>query len=380
MTRPDSLTRTRALVEQGISEGLHIGAQLYASQNGSPVAEVAMGEARPGVPMSRDTLMVWMSCSKPVTAVAIAQQWERGRLRLDDRIADHVPEFGKNGKEPVTIRHVLTHTAGFRWVILGDPGLTWAQIIARIAEARQERDWVAGRTAGYSPQVSWYLLGEIVRRLDGRDFGRYVREEIFEPLGMRDSWLALPPDRYRAYGDRIGIMQRTDKGPPTDAGMDTEQAAAACRPASGCRGPMPELARFYEMLLAGGTLNGHGIISPQTVEALTARHRVGQHDRTFNHIMDWGLGFLINSAQYGEATAPYGYGPHASPRTYGHGGNQSSVAFADPENGLAAAIVFNGMPGEPAHQRRMRGVMKALYEDLGLPPATPTSSGEPIGS
>jgi CubicO group peptidase (beta-lactamase class C family) len=228
--------------------------------------------------------------------------------------------------------------------------------------------------------VSWYLLGEIVRRLDGREFGRYVREEIFEPLGMRDSWLTLPPDHYRAYGDRIGVMQRTEKGPRTDAGMDSETAAAACRPASGCRGPMRELARFYEMLLAGGTLAGRRIISPQTVEAMTARHRVGQHDRTFNHVMDWGLGFLINSAQYGEATAPYGYGPHASPRTYGHGGNQSSVAFADPENGLAAALVFNGMPGEAPHQRRMRAALTALYEDLGLsqtprvPPETSDTS------
>src|SRR6478609_4508309 len=101
MTRADTLPNTRALVEQGLSEGLHIGAQLYASRNGTPVADLTIGEARPGVPMSPDTLMVWMSCSKPVTAVAVAQQWERQKLRLDDRVADHIPEFGKNGKEPV---------------------------------------------------------------------------------------------------------------------------------------------------------------------------------------------------------------------------------------------------------------------------------------
>src|SRR3954467_2273963 len=137
MTRTDTLPKTRAVIERGLSEGLQIGAQLYASHNGAPVADLAIGEARPGVPMSPDTLMVWMSCSKPVTAVAVAQQWERGRLRLDDRVADHIAEFGKNGKEPVTIRHVLTHTAGFRWVVLGGPELTWDATIARICEARQ---------------------------------------------------------------------------------------------------------------------------------------------------------------------------------------------------------------------------------------------------
>ena len=63
---------------------------------------------------------------------------------------------------------------------------------------------------------------------------------------------------------------------------------------------------------------------------------------------------------------PYAYGPHASLRTFGHGGNQSSIAFADPVHALAVAIIFNGMPGEAAHQRRMHNVLTGLYEDLGM--------------
>src|SRR5436190_219881 len=107
------LDTTSEAIEAGIEVGLHIGAQLFVSRHGQPVADLAFGQSRPGVAMSADSLMIWMSCSKPVTAVAVAQQWERGRLKLDDRIADHIPEFGRNGKEAVTIRHVLTHTAGF---------------------------------------------------------------------------------------------------------------------------------------------------------------------------------------------------------------------------------------------------------------------------
>jgi CubicO group peptidase (beta-lactamase class C family) len=113
-------------------------------------------------------------------------------------------------------------------------------------------------------------------------------------------------------------------------------------------------------------LNGHQVLRPQTVEALVARHRAGMYDHTFKHVLDFGLGFVLNSNQYDVDTVPYGYGPHASPRTFGHSGMQSSCAFADPENGIAAALVFNGTPGEAAHDRRIRAVLTRMYEELGL--------------
>jgi CubicO group peptidase (beta-lactamase class C family) len=316
--------------------------------------------------MTPDTVMLWMSATKPVAAVAIAQLWEQNKLGLDDPIARHIPEFAQNDKQAITIRHVLTHTAGIRWIETGWPTAPWDQIIAKICAMRIERDWTPGKKAGYSAFVTWFLLAEIVQRLDGRDFAQYVRQEIFEPLGMNDSWIAMPPEIYRSYGNRLGVMQKTEDGKITDFGMDTEAACTHARPSGSGHGPIRELGRFYEMLLAGGTLNGHRIISPQTVEALVARHRVGMFDQTFKHVMDWGLGFVINSNQYGAETVPYGYGPHASSRTYGHSGYQSSSAFADPEKGLAVAMVFNGTPGEVAHDRRIREILTALYEDLGL--------------
>ena len=82
--------------------------------------------------------------------------------------------------------------------------------------------------------------------------------------------------------------------------------------------------------------------------------------------MDWGLGIIIDSNRYGDDTVPYGYGRSSSPRTFGHGGSQSSIAFADPDCRLVVAAVFNGMPGEAKHDARMRAVLAALYEDLGL--------------
>jgi CubicO group peptidase (beta-lactamase class C family) len=118
--------------------------------------------------------------------------------------------------------------------------------------------------------------------------------------------------------------------------------------------------------------HGQKMLTPQTTEALTARHRAGIQDLTFKHIVDWGLGFILNSAQYNQPTLPYAFGPYASLRTFGHGGNQSSIGMCDPDKALVVALIFNGMPGETAHQRRIRNVMTGIYEDLRLVSANPT--------
>ena len=356
---------TEVLCEQ-LAAGLHIGAQVYVSHRGLVVADFGLGESRPGVPMSDDTLMLWLSATKPVGSVAIAQLWDRGLLALDDPVARHISEFARNGKDAITIRQILTHTAGIRWTDTGWPQASWDQIIAKICAMPIERDWVPGAKAGYNANVSWFMLGEIVRRLDGRDYASYVRRAIFEPLDMNDSWIAMPPEIYEGYETRLGIMQKTEGGQATDLGLDSQAACANARPSSSGHGPMRELGRFYEMLLAGGTLNGRRIISPQTVELLVSRQRRGMYDHTFRHVMDWGLGFVLNSNRYGAETVPYGYGRYASDRTYGHGGMQSSSAFADPDNALAVAIVCNGTPGEAAHDKRMRAVHSAIYQDLKL--------------
>lgn len=362
----NQIPRTAELIAEQMRAGLHIGAQVFVSREGQTLADFALGESRPGVAMTPDTIMLWMSATKPTGAVAIAQLWERGRLDLDDPVARHIPEFAQNGKEHITIRHILTHTAGIRWIETGWPHASFDEVVAKVCAMKAERDWVPGRKAGYSAYVSWYMLAEIVRRLDGRDYATYIRDEIFLPLRMDDCWIAMSPEVYRDYGLRLGIMQKTEGGKVVDLGLDTEAACTNPRPSGSGHGPMRQLARFYQMLLGHGSLDGTRILLPQTVEALVARQRAGMYDHTFKHILDFGLGFVLNSNQYGIDTVPYGYGPHASPRTFGHSGMQSSCAFADPENGLAVAVVFNGTPGEGAHDRRIRAVLESMYHELGI--------------
>src|SRR5687768_13343448 len=99
----DLLPRTHGILQHGIDKGLQVGAQLFLGRAAGTLADFALGEARPGVAMRPDTMMIWMSACKPVAAVGIAQLWEQGRLDLDDRVARHIAEFASRGKEDVTI-------------------------------------------------------------------------------------------------------------------------------------------------------------------------------------------------------------------------------------------------------------------------------------
>jgi CubicO group peptidase (beta-lactamase class C family) len=355
-----SLPRTVALLEKLQQNKVQIGSQFYLSRHGKPLADFALGQARAGVPMTTDTLMIWFSSTKAITAVAVAQQWERGKLDLDDPVAKYIPEFGNRGKEAITIRHVLTHRGGFRFADGRNAALTRSmeENLKLIYQAELESGWAPGQKAGYHPTSSWFILGELVQRLGKRPFPRYVREEIFVPLGMQDCWVGMPAERWRAYGQRIGFMHATAGGntQPTPV-PNSEQFNTNCLPGANGRGPVRELGRFYEMLLNRGQLNGKRILSPQTVEAITARQRTGMRDETFGITIDWGLGFIVDA---------FLYGSHCSDRAFGHAGAQSSVGFCDPEYGLVVALVLNGMPGPKPHNQRMLDLANAIYLDLGL--------------
>jgi CubicO group peptidase (beta-lactamase class C family) len=357
-----SLSRTGALINQGMADGLHIGAQLWVSLDGVPAADEAFGDARPGVQMQADTLMPWLSSGKPVTAIAIGQLWEKGTLDVNDPVARFIPDFAVNGKEKITLRHLLTHTAGIRGTQTGWPEGTWEQIIPSICRMRIEPGWIVGEKAGYHAATSWFVLAEVVQRVTGLSFSKYIDKNVFQTCGMADCHVAMAPETASAYGDQLGTMWNTQATPPAEAGFETPPRRALVSPGAGLRGPIRELGKLYEALLAGNA----DLLHSTTIAALTARHRTGLLDHTFKTVVDWGLGFIINSWFYGNENLPYSYGPLASRRTFGHSGAQSSTAFADPERKLVVAAVFNGMCGEVRHARRQRDLCATIYEDLGL--------------
>lgn len=360
------LPRLTAELETGISDGLHLGGQIYISHSGTIVADFAFGVSQPDVPVTTDMLFPWMSASKPLAAISIAQLMERSLIDLDQPVARYIPEFAVNGKSAITIRHLLTHTCGIRGHGREIPGTPWDEILSRICQMPIEPNWIPGQRAGYHIASSWFVLGELVRRLDGRTYSQYIRDQICIPLGMDDTWVGMPLQKFSQYGSRIGWMYLTERGARSVHEWHTAQICHWCSPGGGGRGPARDLGRFYEMLLNGGEGPRGTVLSAPLVALFTRRHRVGLLDETFQHKMDWGLGFIVNSNHYGDRTVPYSFGTLCSPETFGHGGFQSSCGYADPACQLVVAVILNGTPGEARHSKRIRMINTAIYEDLDL--------------
>ncbi|MFQ3670612.1 MAG: serine hydrolase domain-containing protein, partial [Verrucomicrobiia bacterium] len=362
-----TLPRTTNCILDGIARGLHYGAQLYVSLGRQPVACLALGQARPGQALTVDHHLGWLSSGKPVTAAALMILVECGRADLDEPVADFIPEFAAEGKGSITLRHLLTHTAGLRNAEGASAAPSWDQIIARICRARPEKDWVPGKRAGYHYTVSWFILAEVIQRLSGQPYNTFIRQHFFEPLGCPEVGCQLSAEQWETMSDRLAPMHVVGPtGLQPHPTLDSRNEALKCKPGSGMRGPVMALGRFYEMLLNEGRWEDRQLLDPRSVSQMTRRQRHGMVDETFKFPLDWGLGFIINDPQGHGDHMPYGFGRYASPETFGHGGLQSSSGFADPRHRLAVGIIFNGQPGEAAHQQRIREVTAALYEDLGL--------------
>jgi CubicO group peptidase (beta-lactamase class C family) len=357
-------SQTLEEVDRGIRAGDHVGAQLAVSVAGETLLDTAVGMNEPFQPLEKEHLMLWLSACKPVGGVAAGILMDRGQLDLDRPVAEWIPEFGTKRKEGITPRHLLTHTAGIRGATLGWTPRPWEEIIGRICYSRPEPHWPPGEMAGYHVDSAWYLLGELVRLIDGRPYDVFVREEIFLPLDMPGCWVGLPEEAYEDWEDRIATMYDTSNGMPTEQeDLNSKASVVCCRPGGNGRGPAREFLKFYEAMLAM-TRGEDGILKAETAKDLVSLHREGMFDKTFHQTIDWGLGFMRQSDQYAPGEVPYQFGSHASREAFGHCGNQSTAAFCDPAHDLCVAVLLNGMPGEERHQIRMRSLLDALYRDL----------------
>ena len=367
-----ALPKTFSVIQAGIERGLHSGFQIFVSLRGEVIADTGVGDAGlrgingPPRPMTANSLVLWLSAGKPLTAAAVLQLVENKRLELETAVASVIPEFAAGGKESITMRHLLTHTGGFRNVETGWPKTSWDEAVSRVCAAPIEEGWQIGETAGYHPSSSWFILGEIIARVSGRPFSDYLREEVCEPLGMLDTWNGMPSGFRSQNEERLGGLSQRERGKTELLPWHDELHCAAASPGVNTRGPVRELGRFYESLLGGLRDDACPILSQESVSLLTERHREGKFDETLRHQVDFGLGTIVNSNRYGAETVPYGFGRFCSEGTFGHGGAQSSIGFGDLQNELVVAWAANVRAGEGQHQRRNREINSAIYEDLGL--------------
>jgi CubicO group peptidase (beta-lactamase class C family) len=364
---PASFEPVKNLLEQQIQDGLHPGAQLSVAINEELIADFAVGErvVDSGVELKTHSVMPLFSSAKPITAVALGVLADLGRLSFDDPVATHIPEFGASGKSGIQIKHIMNHTSGLADDALADGGTNRDEVIARLSASGVVDGWNPGERSAYIPTAGWHILGEIIERASGSSFESFVQDFVLAPTGMSRTFSNVEPDFAVELGDDLGVMHDSRRQPmTTSAAYTPERLGRFVRPGSSFHGPAHDMVKFYSMLLNDGvSSSGEQIISEETVNRLTTRQHEGLLDETFGVVMDRGLGFFVDSQRHSPAV-PYGYGTAASPLSFGHGGKESSTGFADPEKGLAVSLIFNGMPGEPKHDRRLKRVLAALFDAI----------------
>src|SRR5689334_233118 len=185
-TCDDRFAGVRAAFERNFAERNEIGASVCVTVDGDTVVDLWGGIADPatGRAWERDTIGIVWSCTKGAAALCAHVLIARDELSLDDRVADHWPEFAKNGKDGITVRMLLAHQAGlaaFREPIPPDGFRDWELVVDLLA--KQEPLWEPGTRHGYHALTFGHLVGEVVRRITGRSIGTFFREEITSPRG-----------------------------------------------------------------------------------------------------------------------------------------------------------------------------------------------------
>jgi uncharacterized protein YbbC (DUF1343 family)/CubicO group peptidase (beta-lactamase class C family) len=230
-------------------------------------------------PMTADTIFDLASLTKVVaTTTSVMQLVEQGRIRLNDPVSQFIPDFGRYGKERITIRHLLAHTSGLRPDLELEVEFKGAD--EGIRRATEEVPQAApGERFVYS-DINFFLLGDIVRRVGGERLDAYARKHVFDPLGMKDT-MFLPPESQRARiapTERCQVLAWPCTGPennevPFLRGIVHDPTARRMDGVAGHAGlfsTAADLSRFCRMLLGGGRLGSARILSPMTVERMTS--------------------------------------------------------------------------------------------------------------
>jgi len=325
------------------------GISLLVTQHGEVRRRLVMGGG-----LTEESILLWLSSGKPITAAAVARLYERGQLSLDDAVVRYLPEFGAGGKSGITIRHLLSHTAGLHRVLPAVwEAADWGATIERICAASLPAGFIAGKDAAYDPSAAWFVLAEIIRRVAGEPFERFAEREVFAVAEMRDAAFSYGADEVEQVLPRLAQYRSTAGGKEYLLGWNSPPATQMTRPGASLRCTIDDMGRFYSALLEGRLLRR------ETLELFTRPARGFLPDKTFGLPMEWGLGFMVA----GNARAPYGFGPGAAASAFGHGGQQSSVAFADPQQKRIVIVAYTWLPGERAHHERMMELLAAIPMD-----------------
>ena len=369
MTNLKSATRLSAVGQAQIDAefnhqfeaGLHPSAALAVYVDGKLAVDLVAGVANPanGRPAGPDSLFRVFSCGKPLVAACLWVLHERGKLSWDDPVVKHWPEFGARGKGRVTVRQVLTHSAGLPTTPaeLKDRRdfADWGRCVAAMENAGLEFE--PGSRVQYHSGTFGWLVGELVSRTSGRPFNDFFMDHVAAPLGLRETFFSLPQEM-NGRVVKLATMPGFEDIQTAPA-MNDERSYGVVFPAGGCITSARDIARFYAALAAGGQIDGVPWLKPGTVSDVTASHAEGV-DQSSGRYLRWTLGMALS----GEP--PNRYGSAWGSRTFGHGGLASSVSWADPDLGAAMAYIASGLQPDPSNHERLHAMSAAVRAGVAL--------------
>jgi CubicO group peptidase (beta-lactamase class C family) len=370
---PERLARIRPVMQRYVGESKFAGGLTMVARRGQVFHLECFGlrDVQAGEPVEEDTIFRIYSMTKPITSVAVMMLLEEGCFRIDDPISQYIPAFkdmqviartaGKqawleDAAGPVTIHHLLTHTAGLSYGFDETDyldGLYRKKLWARLdklpaATLKDAVDILARLPLRFHPGTAFHysfaidVLGYLVEVVSGEPFDRFLRERIFDPLGMPDTGFWVPPEK----AARLTHMYGPDeKNPGRLKDIDPHEKSDYTRPRTffsgggGLVSTAGDYLRFCQMLLNGGALDGVRLLGRKTVEYMLLNHLPNGVFLDQNPAMGFGLGGAV-------ALNPAHSGSLNSPGCWGWGGAANTKFWIDPQEQLIGILMLQLMPSD----------------------------------
>lgn len=326
-------------------------------------------------PWGQDTIVCMMSVAKGISGIAFNILIDRGLVDPDAPVAKYWPEFAQNGKEGILVRHVLDHTAGLP-VVLDPlwPGAIYECDTIVAALEKQAPLWEPGTVAAYHIHTQGNILGEIVRRITGKRYVRFIQDELIAPLGLDYRIGNLSEADIARCADLVPTVEgtlfaRKDSDPdsllakgflqhprePINVTLNSHGWRTAEIASANGHGTARSVAAIYGMVARGGELGGVRIMQPETVRDMLAEQH-NQTEQMQQRPYHQGRGILLNTEQ----SVWMGPNPHA----FGHHGFGGSIGMGDPDAKIGFSYACNKMHTRPDNGPRARRIIEAVYNIL----------------
>ena len=314
-----------------------------------------------------DAIFLVASITKPIVAMAALLLIERGEFALADRVVDTIPEFGRQGKYGIELRHLLTHTSGLVDMLPDNVELrknhaTLERFVERTCE--ESVSFSPGRGVQYQ-SMGFAMLGEVITRITGKSCAKFLHDEFFEPMGLCDAALGAPEDWFQGPANKNERIPDALVPEGHAEGVDWNWNSRYWRqlgaPWGGLLISAKDLATYAQfMLRQGRTSDGQRLLSPAAIAAATRNQLECMRDipEIERRCRPWGLGWRLDwpahSANFGDLLGH---------RTFGHWGATGTVMWIDPDAGTFG-IVLTTLPQEPSgkYLSRLSSAIAAAWE------------------